>query len=367
MKYWKFVVILVISLMIFSSPSYSQNNLNYTLSAYADAYFAFDNDNQPKPWEGEEYSYTPRQFSFVDIKKEQFDINIAQISANVMYSDFARGKVTLQYGSLADRAYGGLPVQEANIGFQLFNNFWIDGGIFLTHIGGESYLPKDNWLTSHSIVTYFEPFYQAGVKGTYSNGPLTASLYILNGNGIVNDNNDNKTIGVYILYNFSETFSISYADVIGNEEPGSPNNSKLHILHNVCLNSKLSDNFELKGQLDFATKENAKSTSNGEFENGSFLGVSAQGRYTISEKIKAALRLSYIDDGDQVYATGLSGLEASLGFEVIPIAKSYFRVEFGYLQFDEGDNDIGKVFLDSEGKPVNSRMSILLNMGIWLD
>jgi hypothetical protein len=367
MKIWKILAIICILMVNLGSSVHSQSNLNYTLSAYADAYFAFDNDNQPKPWEGEEYSYTPRQFSFVDIKKEQFDINIAQVSANVTYTDLARGKITLQYGSLADRAYGGFPVQEASIGFQLFDNFWLDGGIFLTHIGGESYLPKDNWLTSHSIVTYFEPFYQTGVKGTYSNGPLTAAIHILNGNGIINDNNDNKTIGIYILYNFTETFSISYADVIGNEEPGSPNNSKLHMLHNVCLNSKLSDNFELKGQLDFATKEKVKSSENGEPEDGSFLGVSAQGRYTISEKIKTALRLSYIDDGDQVYATGLSGLEASLGLEVIPIAKTYFRFEFGYMQFDEGDNEVGNVFLDSDGKPVNSRMSVLLNMGIWLD
>lgn len=355
---------------IFSSVLLSQEDMKYKITSYIDTYFATDNDHQPKPWDVNETppasAFTPRQYTFIDQKKNQFDVNIAQISGAFDYKGTVRGEATLQYGSLVNSAYGGSPIQEAYLGVKVLDGLWIDAGYYMTHIGLEVYLPKENWLSSHSIVTYFEPFYHAGIKATYTTGAITAQVHLCNGSLVLNDNNDNKTLGIFLSYNPSEKFMVSYASVIGNEEPGSPNNYKLHMLHNICLGSKLNDKLELKAQIDLATKEKVK-LEGSELKTGSYLGLSLQGRYSFSEKTSLSARISNINDVDNVYATGLSGTEATLGFEYKPVNFSYLRLEGSYLTFDKGTNDFGSKFIGSDGKATNSRMSLMLHFGVWID
>jgi hypothetical protein len=362
----KKVIYLVIAFSFLSVNLISQD-MKVNFGAYVDTYIATDNDNSGKPWDGDnDGTFIPRKYTYSNIKKGQFDINIAQISANFDYKGQARGRFALQTGSLVNTAYAGNSIQEAYAGFKLMEGLWIDAGYFFTHIGGEVYAPKDNWLSTHSMVTYFEPFFHSGIKATYNSGKLTAGIHILNGNGIFEDNNDNKSVGLFFGYNPTDNISLSYAGIIGNEEPGSPKNAKTHMLHNICAYTKLSDNLEAKAQFDLATKEKVK-LDGANLSDGTFMGLSAQFRYALSQTLKSTLRFAWFNDADNVYGTGLDGMDVTIGLEYKPITNGYIRLEGNMLNFTEGTNKIGNKFIDADGKATNSRLSVMLNLGIYLD
>jgi hypothetical protein len=350
----------LIAILFLVSINAFAEDFNFKVGGYVDAYIVTDNAKIDYSTDGAAY----RDFTYINALKNEFDLNIAQISGVFDFKSKVRGKVTLHHGTLSDDAFGGSVLQEAYVGAQLCEGLWLDAGYFLTHIGGESMLPKDNWLSTHSMVTYFEPFYHAGIKATYTNENFTAGLHILNGNGIFKDNNDNKSFGFFLGYTFSDNFSVSYASIIGNEEAryATP---KTHFLNNFCVNAKLMDKLEAKAQVDFATKEKTKS-ENGELKDGTYLGASAQFRYTLCEHFRTSLRFSYFGDKDEVYTSGLTGMEAALGIEYKPNANSYIRLEGGWMQFDE-DGGKGNVFVDSDGKATNGRLQCSLNFGVWID
>ena len=63
--------------------------------------------------------------------------------------------MTLHYGDNAqatwDKTFN--MVQEANIDVHLFPNWRLDAGLFRTHFGTESFLPKNNDLGIIRIIT----------------------------------------------------------------------------------------------------------------------------------------------------------------------------------------------------------------------
>ncbi|MDQ1266747.1 MAG: hypothetical protein QG635_1899 [Bacteroidota bacterium] len=363
------IVLLIVMFSFFPvfliSQKESEEALKVNISAYIDAYITTDNDNM----EGGDFSEMETgTLTYINPQKDQFRLNIAQISGKLAYKDWARGVVTLQAGDLVQSAWTNLHaqnpmLQQANVGFRLFGNIWLDAGYFLTHIGGELLLPKDNWLSTHSIVTYYEPFYQSGMKLSYETSKLTASLHILNGNGIIEDNNYNKTIGIFIGWTPNDFFSVSYAGVYGNEEPGDPSNAKLHMLNNFCAQVNPMEHFSVKAQVDVANKDVPEIDSNGTVKSGMFLGASVQAKYEFIEKFGAAARLAYVMNEDGVYSPAWNGMEAALGVEYNPVKSSYIRLEGRVINTD----DKHKLFYDKDGEAANMRMEVSLNFGFWLD
>ena len=366
-----FIGLVVFCLMVIATKA---EDLNINVGAYVDTYIATDNDKILRDWDNSTEGVINRQFSLQDNLKDEFDLNLAQISAKIGYKNIMRAVVTIQSGRLPEITYGKFnpSIQEANLGYQLFNNFWVDAGYFLTHIGGESYQPKNNWLSSISMLTYFEPVYQAGVKLSYETEKITAALHILNGNGIFIDNNENKSFGLYFAYHNADKMSLSYAGIYGNEETGNPKNSKMHLYHNISFETYPNDNFGIKAQLDYATLEKGTFDNDNLPIDGSFMGFSLQGRYKITTKTFATVRFSYFDNLDNIYDSGRmgwNGMGLTGGLEYKPTGNSYLRLEARLLDFNEGDENLGfpgNVFFDGKDR-INSRTEILLNFGAWIN
>lgn len=293
----KFKTLLIASAFAFTSMLNAQEaeKLDIKYSGYVDAYAAVENDNTPQANNEVDFS---RGLTYINPKKNQLGLNIALLNVNATYKNM-RASFGIQHGDLVNTAFiegaTNAPfIQQANFGVNLFDNFWFDAGYFLTHVGGEALMPKDNWLSSHSLVTYYEPFYQAGLRFSYETDAFTAQLHILNGNGIIEENNHNKTIGLFASYKVLDNFTVSYANVMGNEEAGSPNNGKTHFLHNVCAQYDFSEDFSIKAQADIATKE--KIMINNEEKDGSYLGISAQAKYSFTKCFSAAFRFAMINN-----------------------------------------------------------------------
>jgi hypothetical protein len=358
MKSFIFSIIVLVSLLTIESNS---QNFNFKVSGYADVYYAADNDASI------DVLSSMRRFSFINSKKDQFGLNVAQISTNFQYKDQVRGNITFHAGDLAQSAWVGYTsyplIQQANVGINITDNVWLDAGYFLTHIGAEYVLPKENWLSSHSLVTYYEPFYQAGARIGYETTSFTAQLSILNGHGIFEENNYNKTLGIYLSYLPMNSLTLTYASDIGNEIPGGTELGRLFMHHNFVALYNITPELAVKGQFDLASlaeKDNQKSLS--------YTAFSLQTKYQFVEKFSAAARFALVNNEDNIFAPfnqtapELKGTEITLGCEYKPSPVTYLRLEGRMLSFD----DKYKYFIQ-DNKPESSRMEVMLNFGVILE
>ncbi|MDT3741163.1 MAG: outer membrane beta-barrel protein [Candidatus Kapabacteria bacterium] len=354
-------ILLTIFVLALCFVNADAQSLNYKFSGYVDTYYATDNDGN-----FEALSTGMRPFSYINKQKDQFRLNTAQVQGVFNYDNRVRGTIALHTGDLVQTGWTDLGtayplIQQANAGFMAFNNFWIDGGYFLTHIGGEVLLPKDNWLSSHSLVTFYEPFYQAGVRFSYETPKFTAQLHLLNGNGIFEDNNYNKTVGIFLSYNLSNAIKIAYANTLGNEVADRPENARLLMFHNFNFYFNASEKFRVKAQIDYASLAE-KEVGSQKIEAQSFMGISAQAQYSFTDKYAASLRASYISSDKSLFGAAESGTEIALGLQYKPAEMLYCRIEGRMLGFD----DKYKPFL-VDNKAESSRMELMLNIGVVLE
>jgi putative OmpL-like beta-barrel porin-2 len=363
MRLLSFISIFLLAILVSSSTSLAEGP-TVKFSAYVDAYAATDNAGPMGSHFGDTYQ-NMREFSIVNSQKNNFGLNVAQITADISYDNLIRGSATLFYGDIMANTKispDGFPypmVKEAYAGFMLLENLWIDGGYFSTHIGGESLMPKDNWLSSHSMVTYYEPFFQSGFRASYEAEKLTAQIYILNSANTDAEYNFNKTLGLFFGYQITDKFSASYANVIGNEEPGDPNLCRTHMYHNICMQYDFTEQFAAKAQVDIASNGERETPK---VESQSFLGFSVQARYAFTPKYAATFRVASADDKDGIYgiATYESMMGLTLGGEYKPTEFSYFRIEGRMLT-------AGQDYFYVDGNVEKSRMELMLNMGVWID
>lgn len=326
-----------------------------SINGYVDTYISWDNDRQN----------TLRQFSAVSPYSSEFRLNIAQISAKYE-ADRVRGTATIHFGDIpavnwpSDQQY----IQEANVGFRIVKSFWIDGGYFLTHIGGETFLPIDNFFTSLALSTYYEPFYQSGVRFSYSfSDRCAAQLYIVNGYNVFADNNKNKSFGIQFWVQPGKVFDITYNNLIGNEMP-SGKEGKTRFYNNLVIKMFPAKKIDVLASGDFCIQEKSKLGDPGSSANmvSGFISV----RYKALKNFSMALRGDYIKDENGILTGvfpvlngGSSGLKANgvtFAVEYNPVEKSYVRLE---TKLTNTDND-QRIFYDGR----NSKVEVNFSAGV---
>lgn len=336
-------------------------------SVYVDAYYATDNDNSTRWGDA-------RKYSFVNYRKDVFGLNAANLSVAADALNY-RGKITLQTGDVRKSSWEGYTdnpmLQEGYFGIQLFDGFWIDAGYYITHIGAEAVLPIDNWMSIHNCVGYFEPFYSSGIKASYDiNKNWHAELHLVNGNGIIEDYNANKSLGYYLSYSDSKFFA-SYSGIVGNEE-GSETEAKLATYSNFLFQYTFSEQFAVKAQFDYATRADVPDPITQEEQASAFMGGAVQAQWKFVKDFAVAARFAYADNTQEarIMPDGLyKGMGVTANLTYFPTENSFLRIEGRMLQFDDDDTPQlnNKPFLDADGMPTNSRMEIMLNYGLRFD
>lgn len=161
------------------------------------------------------------QFATLAPRKDQFSLNMALLSAEYN-SSVLRGKITLHYGDVPESAWPATfrLIQEANGGFKIAKNLWFDAGFFKTHIGLESFQPRENITCSMSIPDFYDPYYLSGAKLTYyASSKLSLQVSIFNGYNEYIDNNKNKALGFSANYNLNDYISFTYNFLTCDETP----------------------------------------------------------------------------------------------------------------------------------------------------
>lgn len=316
-----------------------------TIGAYADAYYSKYSNA---------HDVSLQQHDCIGAYNNNFGLNIAQFTA--AYSqDRLRGVMTVHFGDIPAITWAGKyrNIQEANAGIRIAKRLWLDMGFFKTHVGTESFLPKDNLMSIISLGTFYGPFYQSGARLSYdTEDDWHFELHAINGYNLHIDNNNFKTFGVLISHPFGEHLFMSYSNMLGQERTGQLNDGYL-VYQNLFANLKY-DKVEFQFGLDVARADNWKTGS--QWIKNPLIAALATVKYHFTEHFAAAFRAEVFSDESEInshrivaFSNGLTGATfyqnyggmtiygGTIGFEYKPNEYGFLRIESRSL-YDYGFN-----------------------------
>ena len=165
--------------------------LKVAFGGFVDTYYAYDL-GRPRTLDRSFADGTT--FTTQPARHNEFNINLAYVEA-LLAGSRVHGRLALQAGTSVQSNYGAEPtlgtvsgpslsrfIQEAYAGYRVMPSLWVDGGVFYSHMGLESWASKDNLTYTRSLVAEYSPYYSSGVRAVWQATPnLTARLDVVNG------------------------------------------------------------------------------------------------------------------------------------------------------------------------------------------
>ncbi len=301
--------------------------LKVSFGGFVDTYYAYD-FNRPPTFD--------RAFTTQPARHNEFNVNLAFIEANIS-GNRVHGRLALQTGTSVQSNYAGEPrigqvsgpdlsrlIQEAFAGYQLAPTVWVDGGIFFSHVGEESFISRDNPTYTRSLVSDFSPYYQSGGRVIWQATPrLAAQLDVLNGWQNISETNADKSAGVRLDYQASPAVVLSYYNLVGNEAPNSAH-QQLRVFQGVGFKAPVG-NLSLQGEFDYGFQQRVTSGAS------SWYGAAVIATYPVTPSASIIARVERYDDPDQVIVvTGGDAFRTSggsIGVNVSPHPHLSWRTE----------------------------------------
>ena len=324
----------------------ADTSTHVTWSAFVDGYYAWD-FQQPRSLDR---SFAGGAlFTTQPARHNEFNINLAFVEARLDGAHL-RGRLALQAGTSVQSNYAGEPtngqvsgpslsrfVQEAVVGVKVGGKLWIDGGIFFSHMGMESWLSRDNPTYTRSLVAEYSPYYQSGVKATWQpSAKLTAQIDVVNGWQNISENNTGKGVGVRLDYAASSSTMFSYYNFFTSEA-----GSKLRTLNGVGTKASFG-RMTVLGQVDVGSQSRS-ATDNG---TAVWYGFTAIARAKVAQSAYLTARVERFDDKQQVVLgtgtvsdvpnTPFRGNGVSLGLDWSPQSRVWWRTEVHGFQNNTG-------------------------------
>lgn len=271
------------------------------------------------------------------IKHDTFSTNLAMVGYKFEKEKF-RSVLTLQAGDSVDANYfpevkAGARVknfQEAYVGYSLAENLWMDAGIYLGHIGNESWISGYNWNYSRSLQLDYVPYYTSGVRFSGKHGKNDWQFHIMNGWQRINEDNHGKAIGTSYTW-LNNGYTITYNTQVGHEIVPGTNTSGLRTYQNV--------HWELPGKfIDWRMAVDVGTQNIPHKEKAIVWGAtSSQWRFKFNEVLNFASRLEYFHDArGAINFTGVPGnfrvAGASINGDYLIQKGMMLRMELRHLQ-----------------------------------
>ncbi|NJL12415.1 MAG: porin [Microscillaceae bacterium] len=284
----------LLSLHGFSQTDSTQNP--FRLSGYLEVYYTFDlgqPDNHNRP--GFVYSFN---------RHNEVNLNIGFIKA-IYEKDNVRANLALMTGTYANANLAAEPgvlknIFEANAGVRLSKKrqLWLDAGIFASHIGFESAIGKDCWNLTRSILADNSPYYESGVKISYTSESQKWFLsgLLLNGWQRIQrpDGNNTPAFGHQLTFKPSPRISLNSSSFVGSDTPDSTR--RMRYFHNFYGQFQLHDKLGLLVGFDIGAQQESKGSRTYFYWYTPVLIL----RYAPTEKMSLAIRGEYYHDAKGV-------------------------------------------------------------------
>lgn len=348
----------VFTLMIpvFCAAQEEQKSSPFTVNGYLETYYVYDfNEPENNTRPGFIYSFNRHNEVNLNFGFIRGSYNTDNVRANLalMAGTYANANLTTEPGVLKN-------IYEANAGVKISSskNLWIDAGIFGSHIGFESAIGKDCWNLTRSILADNTPYYEAGVKISYTsdNGKWFLSGLLLNGWQRIQrvDGNSLPSFGTQITFKPNASITLNSSSFIGTDKPDSAR--QMRYFHNFYGIFQVSEKIGLTLGFDYGVEEQSPETTS----TNAWLSPVIIAKFSLGERAAIAVRGEYYDDENGVViatgtANGFKTTGISANFDYLILPNTVWRVEVRNLTSRD------EVFVkDNEGSNSNTFMATSL-------
>lgn len=283
------------------------------ISGYAEAYYQYDFQNPT--------NNTRPSFIYSHNRNNEVNLNLGLIKANYETEQF-RANLALAAGTYMNANYAAEQgvlknIYEANVGIKISKskNLWIDAGILPSHIGFESAISKDCFTLTRSMLAENSPYYEAGVKVSYTtdNGKWFLSGLILNGWQRIQRVDGNSTIafGHQLTYKPNDKITLNSSSFIGNDKLDTQ--KQMRYFHNLYGIFQVNNKWALVAGFDFGAEQKEK----GSERYNVWYSPVVVAKYSATEKLSFAARGEYYQDKKGVIiATGTPNGFQTFGYSL---------------------------------------------------
>lgn len=292
---------------------------------YVGVYYGYDFNNPA--------SLQRPGFIYSENLHNQIAVNLALLGARYT-SDRLRGTFAIQTGTYPDANYAAEPgifknIYEAWGGVRVAKNLWLDAGIFLSHIGLEGPISRDDLTLTRSIMAENSPYYEAGAKLTYDKGQKWLfSVLAINGWQVIRDRNQNEAVGTQVQFRPSSKWLLNSSTFIG-EGRNVPDSLgvRLRYFHDFFVTYDPTPKWKIAGAFDTGWQEKLDGRGGYDKWQGGALIV----RRRLWARAGLVGRVEYYHDPSGALATtrvgGLRTTGYSLGFDYLPVPRVILRAE----------------------------------------
>ncbi|HSF54589.1 MAG TPA: porin [Algoriphagus sp.] len=305
------------------------------ISGFLEAYYSYDFGNPPA---GEKPS-----FIYSYDRHNEFNINLGMIA--VQYSkERVRSNFALMAGTYTNANLAAEPgvlknIFEANVGYKLSaeKNLWIDMGVLPSHIGFESAIGSANWTLTRSMLADNSPYFESGLRLSYSSPSQKWYLSALALNGWQRiqrlEGNSLMSFGTQATFT-SGKFLFNSSTFIGTDTPDS--DRRMRYFHNFYSQISLTSRWSLILGLDMGLQQSQPSAS----DYDSWISPVILARVQVSDKINLAGRLEYYSDPNEVIVVtensdGFRTFSSSLNLDWKLAQNVLWRTEYRYFSGEE--------------------------------
>ncbi len=319
------------SQLVFAQTDTSKGSV--TFSGYGEVYYAFD-FNEPDNHELPFFLYNFKRHNEVNLNLGFINANYtsSRLRANfgLMAGTYA------QYNLAAEQSLLRL-VWQANIGLRLSStkNVWLDAGILPSHIGFESAIGKDCAALSRSIIAENTPYYESGLRLSYStdDGKWYLAALVMNGWQRIArpDGNNTPALGTQITYTPNQKITVNYSTFVGNDKPDS--SSQMRFYNNFYGIFHPVENLSVTLGFDYGVEQKPNEES-GSFS--LFVPVVIL-RYQLTERLAAAARGEFYNDKNGIIIPagtpdGFQTQGYSVNLDYSPFRNMLWRIEVRTLK-----------------------------------
>lgn len=260
-------------------------------------------------------------FIYTYHRDNEVNINLGFVKFS-MENKNVRSALALMTGTYSNANLASEPgvlknIFEAHGGVKLSDKkeFWIDAGVMPSHIGFESAHSPDCWNLSRSMMADNSPYYETGIKLSYTteNKKWFFAGFLLNGWQHIQRpaGQSMPAFGHQITWNPNERVTLNSSSFVGSETPDS--NRLMRYFHNIYGQFLFHDKLGMIMGFDIGIQQKNK----GSKDYNTWYTPVVILRYTPSEKFRMACRWEYYYDKNEVIIrTGTANGFQTMGLSV---------------------------------------------------
>ncbi|HRH33913.1 MAG TPA: porin [Catalimonadaceae bacterium] len=329
----------------------------FKVSGFVDAFYAFD-FNKPE-------SGIRQNFLYNHNRHNQFNLNFGYLKVGVEHQNY-RANFALHSGTYVEDNYATEPnllknIFEANAGISLSRkaDFWLDAGIFSSHIGFESAISIDNWTLTRSLLAENSPYYLAGAKLTFKpNQHWEMAALVCNGWQRIQPVKGNSMLsfGSQLKWIPNQNSTFNWSTFVGTNDPDSLR--RIRFFNNFYSQFRISSRLGAIAGFDIGMQQKAKGSPIWR----TWFSPVAIIRYQLSERWFTAVRIEYYQDQSHIIIeskspNGFKTKGLSLNFDYLPLPSIACRIEGRWLS---GQNRI----FERNGNPVGDNIAVIGSIAI---